>query len=96
MSTSANLIFSPAESIWQPRRLLGSEGSAAVAPVLGIESAIWNGLFEVEPEHGADFIIMDERCRRRTAHQRQSTLETTPGRTSDVLLRQQAQARMSC
>src|ERR1700688_2332414 len=44
----------------------GSERRAAIAPALGIASAIWGGLFEVEPGSGREFIITANRRRSRT------------------------------
>ena len=44
----------------------GSERRAAIAPALGIASAIWGGRFEVEPGSGREFIITGNRRRSRT------------------------------
>src|SRR5712671_4678814 len=50
MSTSAAIhIVSPAEFDQGTAQTPGSERRAAIAPTLGIASAIWGGLFEVEP-----------------------------------------------
>jgi uncharacterized RmlC-like cupin family protein len=50
MSTSAAIhIVSPAEFVSGTAQTPGSERRAAIAPALGIASAIWGGLFEVEP-----------------------------------------------
>ena len=50
MSSSAAIhIVSPAEFDAGTAQTPGSERRAAIAPVLGIASAIWGGLFEVEP-----------------------------------------------
>ena len=50
MSSSAAIhIVSPAEFDPGTAQTPGSERRAAIAPALGIASAIWGGLFEVEP-----------------------------------------------
>ena len=49
MSTSAIHIVSPVQFDLGTAHTSGSERRAAIAPELGIESAIWGGLFEVEP-----------------------------------------------
>jgi uncharacterized RmlC-like cupin family protein len=49
MSASAIRIVSPAEFDPGTAQTSGSERRAAIAPALGIASAIWGGLFEVEP-----------------------------------------------
>jgi uncharacterized RmlC-like cupin family protein len=50
MSPSAAIrIVSPAEFNPGTAQTPGSERRAAIAPALGIPSAIWGGLFEVEP-----------------------------------------------
>src|SRR6266704_4799043 len=50
MSASAAIhIVSPAEFDQGTAQTPGSERRAAIAPALGIASAIWGGLFEVEP-----------------------------------------------
>jgi uncharacterized RmlC-like cupin family protein len=50
MSSSAAIhIVSPAEFDRATAQTPGSERRAAIAPALGIASAIWGGLFEVEP-----------------------------------------------
>jgi uncharacterized RmlC-like cupin family protein len=50
MSSSAAIhIVSPAEFDRSTAQTSGSERRAAIAPALGIASAIWGGLFEVEP-----------------------------------------------
>jgi uncharacterized RmlC-like cupin family protein len=50
MSSSAAIhIFSPAEFDSGTAQTPGSERLVAIAPTLGIPSAIWGGLFEVEP-----------------------------------------------
>ena len=50
MSKSAAIdIVSPAQVDSATTRTPGSERRAAIAPALGIASAIWGGLFEVEP-----------------------------------------------
>src|SRR5580698_918413 len=50
MSHSAAIhIVSPADFDQQTAQTPGSERRAAIAPALGIASAIWGGLFEVEP-----------------------------------------------
>jgi uncharacterized RmlC-like cupin family protein len=50
MSTSAAIhIVSPAQFDSGTAQTPGSERRAAIAPALGIASAIWGGLFEVEP-----------------------------------------------
>jgi uncharacterized RmlC-like cupin family protein len=49
MSTSAIHIVSPAQFDSGTAQTPGSERRAAIAPALGIASAIWGGLFEVEP-----------------------------------------------
>jgi uncharacterized RmlC-like cupin family protein len=50
MSSSAAIhIVSPAEFDRSTAQTPGSERRAAIAPTLGIASAIWGGLFEVEP-----------------------------------------------
>jgi uncharacterized RmlC-like cupin family protein len=49
MSTSAIHIVSPAQFDLGTAQTSGSERRAAIAPELDIESAIWGGLFEVEP-----------------------------------------------
>jgi uncharacterized RmlC-like cupin family protein len=43
-------IVSPADFDQGTAQTPGSERSAAIAPELGITSALWGGLFEVEPE----------------------------------------------
>jgi uncharacterized RmlC-like cupin family protein len=48
-SSAAIHIVSPAEFVPGTAQAPGSEGRAAIAPALGIASAIWGGLFEVEP-----------------------------------------------
>src|SRR6202795_1189516 len=51
MSSSAEIhIVSPAQFDRSTAQTSGSERRAAIAPALGIASAIWGGLFEVEPE----------------------------------------------
>src|SRR5882757_446796 len=51
MSSSAAIhIVSPAEFDLGTAQTSGSDRRAAIAPALGIASAIWGGLFEVEPE----------------------------------------------
>jgi uncharacterized RmlC-like cupin family protein len=51
MSSSAAIhIVSPAEFDSGTPQTSGSERRAAIAPALGITSAIWGGLFEVEPD----------------------------------------------
>src|SRR5437667_6352057 len=49
MSASAIRIVSPAEFDPGTAQTPGSERRAAIAPALGIASAIWGGLFEVPP-----------------------------------------------
>src|ERR1700704_5235926 len=50
MSSPAEIrIVSPAEFDPGTAQTPGSERRAAIAPALGIASAIWGGLFEVEP-----------------------------------------------
>ena len=50
MSYSAAIhIVSPAEFDQDTAQTPGSERRAAIAPALGIASAIWGGLFEVGP-----------------------------------------------
>src|SRR5256885_17201028 len=50
MSSSTEIhIVSPAEFDPGTAQTPGSERRAAIAPALGIASAIWGGLFEVEP-----------------------------------------------
>ena len=50
MSYSAAIhIVSPGDFDQGTAQTPGSERRAAIAPALGIESAIWGGLFEVEP-----------------------------------------------
>ena len=49
MSASAIRIVSPAEFDPGTAQTSGSERRAAIASALGIASAIWGGLFEVEP-----------------------------------------------
>jgi uncharacterized RmlC-like cupin family protein len=49
MNSSAIRIVSPAEFSQGTAQTPGSERRAAIAPALGIVSAIWGGLFEVEP-----------------------------------------------
>jgi uncharacterized RmlC-like cupin family protein len=50
MSSSAAIhIVSPAEFYQGTAQTPGSERRAAIAPALGIPSAIWGGLFEVAP-----------------------------------------------
>ena len=50
MSCSAAIhIVSPAEFDQDTAQTPGSERRAAIAPALGIASAIWGGLFEVGP-----------------------------------------------
>ena len=49
MSTAAIHIVSPAQFDLGTAQTSGSERRAAIAPELDIESAIWGGLFEVEP-----------------------------------------------
>src|ERR1700759_2604882 len=50
MSSSAAIhIVSPAEFDQGTAQTPGSERRAAIAPALGITSAIWGGLFEVAP-----------------------------------------------
>jgi uncharacterized RmlC-like cupin family protein len=50
MSSSAAIhIVSPAQFDRSTAQTSGSERRAAIAPALGIASAIWGGLFEVEP-----------------------------------------------
>jgi uncharacterized RmlC-like cupin family protein len=50
MSTSAAIhIISPVQFDSGTAQTPGSERRAAIAPALGIASAIWGGLFEVEP-----------------------------------------------
>src|SRR6202162_346863 len=50
MSTSATIhIISPAQFDFGTAQTPGSERRAAIAPALGIASAIWGGLFEVAP-----------------------------------------------
>src|ERR1700754_2880014 len=49
MSTSAIRIVSPAQFDLGTAQTSGSERRAAIAPALGTESAIWGGLFEVQP-----------------------------------------------
>ena len=48
-SSAAIHIVSPAEFDSGTAQTPGSERRAAIAPTLGISSAIWGGLFEVEP-----------------------------------------------
>src|SRR5258707_9039713 len=48
-SPDAIHIVSPAEFDSGTAQTPGSERRAAIAPALGIASAIWGGLFEVEP-----------------------------------------------
>jgi uncharacterized RmlC-like cupin family protein len=48
-TTSAIHIVSPEQFDLGTAQTSGSERRAAIAPELGIESAIWGGLFEVEP-----------------------------------------------
>jgi uncharacterized RmlC-like cupin family protein len=50
MSSSAIHIISPPQFDSGTAQTPGSERRAAIAPALGIASAIWGGLFEVEPE----------------------------------------------
>jgi uncharacterized RmlC-like cupin family protein len=51
MSSSAAIhIVSPAEFDPGTPQTPGSERRATIAPALGVPSAIWGGLFEVEPE----------------------------------------------
>src|SRR5476649_2858634 len=51
MTSSAEIhIVSPAEFDQGTAQTSGSERRAAIAPALGVASAIWGGLFEVEPE----------------------------------------------
>src|ERR1700684_4517440 len=67
MSSSAAIhIVSPAEFDRATAQTPGSERRAAIAPALGIASAIWGGLFEVEPRSGREFIITGNRRRSRT------------------------------
>ena len=49
ISPSAIHIVSPAEFDRGTAQTPGSERRAAITPTLGIASAIWGGLFEVEP-----------------------------------------------
>jgi uncharacterized RmlC-like cupin family protein len=49
MNSSAIRIVSPAEFDQGTAQTPGSQRCAAIAPPLGIASAIWGGLFEVEP-----------------------------------------------
>jgi uncharacterized RmlC-like cupin family protein len=49
MSASEIRIVHPAEFDLGTAQTSGSERRAAIAPALGIVSAIWGGLFEVEP-----------------------------------------------
>ena len=50
MSNSAAIhIISPAEFDRATAQTPGSDRRAAIAPALGVKSAIWGGLFEVEP-----------------------------------------------
>src|ERR1700721_374032 len=50
MSSSAAIhIVSPAQFDRSTAQTSGSERRAAIAPGLGIASAIWGGLFEVDP-----------------------------------------------
>lgn len=49
MSTAAIHIVSPAEFDGGTAQTPGSERRAAITPALGIDSAIWGGLFEVSP-----------------------------------------------
>src|ERR1700723_1283355 len=48
-SSTAIHIVSPAQFDRATAQTPGSERRAAIAPTLGIASAIWGGLFEVEP-----------------------------------------------
>src|ERR1700683_3623306 len=48
-SCAAINIVSPTQFDQQTAQTPGSERRAAIAPALGIASAIWGGLFEVEP-----------------------------------------------
>ena len=48
-SSAAIHIVSPAEFDRSTAQTPGSDRRAAIAPALGIASAIWGGLFEVEP-----------------------------------------------
>jgi uncharacterized RmlC-like cupin family protein len=51
MSASAEIhIVRPYEFDRETTQTPGSERRAAIAPALGVTSAIWGGLFEVEPE----------------------------------------------
>src|SRR5713226_6297003 len=49
MASAAIHIVSPAEFDRGTAQTPGSERQAAITPALGIASAIWGGLFEVEP-----------------------------------------------
>src|SRR2546421_11389199 len=49
MNSSTIRIVSPAEFDPGTAQTSGSERRAAIAPALGIASAIWGGIFEVEP-----------------------------------------------
>jgi len=49
MNSSAIHIVSPAEFDQGTAQTPGSERRAAITPALGIASAIWGGLFEVQP-----------------------------------------------
>jgi uncharacterized RmlC-like cupin family protein len=49
MSSSEINIVGPAQFDRGTAQTPGSERSAAIAPALGIASAIWGGLFEVQP-----------------------------------------------
>src|SRR3984893_15820291 len=48
-NSTAIRIVSPAEFDQETAQTPGSERRAAIAPALGIASAIWGGLFEVGP-----------------------------------------------
>jgi uncharacterized RmlC-like cupin family protein len=50
MNSAAIHIVSPPQFDSATAQTPGSERRAAIAPVLGIASAIWGGLFEVEPK----------------------------------------------
>src|SRR6202051_6431 len=50
MNPSAIHIVSPPQFDSGTAQTSGSERRAAIAPALGIASAIWGGLFEVQPE----------------------------------------------
>jgi uncharacterized RmlC-like cupin family protein len=49
MSTASIHIVSPAQFDQGTAQTSGSERRAAIAPELDIDSAVWGGLFEVEP-----------------------------------------------